>query len=253
MSIMVFFWLLLSAALLYFVGWTYFILTRQKKAWKDFARQKKLRYTPGSPLGSAEVKGAYDGYTVHVFVGEHVSADARGSRKLSAIEVHLSSNMPFEAGFATGGMVKVIQGVGFKQEIKPAHAEWDKSYIAAGSSGQMLSAYLSPERMGALLSLAKIKNAWMTFLCRGQTSLLRIDTSDPLDSVEKLDKVIVRMIAAARALELRSGEEARLKSEEARKPTQDARIIVSDDDLIAADLQLEDEIGASPQEKPETE
>ena len=45
-------WLLLSAALLYFTGWTFLILQKQKRAWRVFATKYKLRYdAPGAPEG----------------------------------------------------------------------------------------------------------------------------------------------------------------------------------------------------------
>lgn len=218
-----------------------FILRRQKKAWQAYGKSKKLRYKPGKTLANPELKGMIQEYTVGVFTGEHVSPDMRGSRKLTAVEINLTSVMPVAGGVASGGMVPLLQGMGFKEEMRPDHQAWDKSYIAAADNRYALKAYLTDERLAVLTDLMKIKNAWITYVFRGDVTLLRLDTPDPLDSEQKLDQIIKKMIDSAKALELKAGEGSRLKSEEVRKPDREKALEVDEAKIAGSTLTLEDD------------
>jgi hypothetical protein len=234
-------WLVLSGSLLYFLGWTLYILYRQKKAWKLFANQKKLRYRSKSILGSPEMSGTIDKYTVNIFIAEHMSPDARSSRKLTAVEIQLASKMPFDGGLASGGMVPIMQGFRLKEEYRPDHPKWDKNYIAASSSRGALEAYLTPPRIDALTSMMKIRNGWVIFVFRGDSMLLRFDTPDPLDSIEKLSKILKKMMDTSMILELNKGEEGILKAEAAKRSAKEVNIAVDDRDFSEAkDIQLEE-------------
>lgn len=252
MSIWIILWLFLSGALLYFLGWTLFILFRQKQAWKSFSTRKKLRYRTANMMASPEMGGALDGRSINFLIGEHFTPDGRSSRKLTAVEVQLLSKMPFEGGIASGGMVSVVQSIRMKEEIKPNHPKWDKNYIAVGSSGAALEAYLTPERMDALTSLMKIRNGWVILIFRAQTFLLRFDTPDPLDSQQKLEKITDKLLELAELLELKPGEDGRLKLETTKKPIKEKSLAVDERDFKESDsFQLEDD--QPPKEESETE
>lgn len=252
MSIWIILWLFLSGALIYFLGWTLFILFRQKQAWKGFSVRKKLRYRAHSMMASPEMSGSLDGYSINFLIGEHFTPDGRASRKLTAIEVQLKSHMPFEGGIASGGMVPVVQSTRMKEEIKPNHPKWDKNYIASSSSGAALEAYLTPERIDALTSLMKIRNGWVILIFRAETFLLRFDTPDPLDSQQKLDKITDKIIEMARVLELKPGEDGRLKLETTKKPVKEKALSVDERDFRESSaFQLEDDQSKDNQSKKE--
>ncbi len=214
MSIWFVLWAILSVGLLYFTVWTMFVLHKQKKSWKAFAKKYKLRYQANSMLESPEVKGVLDDYTVGVFMGEHMSPDMRRARKLTAIEVNLNSIMPTEGAIASADMVAVIQELNFKNEIKPDHPDWKISYVAASDNKTVLESYLTKERQEVLTGLMKIKNAAVIFIFRGEVALLRFDTPEPLDSPKKLDQLVKKMIAAARILEFNDAlPESKVRSE----------------------------------------
>ena len=240
MSIWFFIWLFLSAALIYFMGWNAFILYRQKRAWKSYAAAQKLRYRSPSFFAAPEMNGIAGDYTVSLFTGEHMSPDMRGSRKLTAIEIQLSSQFPFAGGVASGGMVDVIQSMGFKEEINPAHPEWEKAWIARAENRNVLKEYLNAERLAALVPLMKIKNAWVVFVFRDNMTLLRLDTPDPLDSAKKLNYIIKKMTDSAKVLELKSGEASRLKTYEATKSAKEVTLKISEENL-GSDLSLEED------------
>lgn len=211
---------------------------RQKRAWKAFALKKKLRYTQSKFLASPEMSGVLDDYTSTFFTAEHQPPDGRNSRKMTALEISLSSRIPFEGGIASGGMVPLIRTIAFKEEFIPPMPDWDKEWIACADNRNGIEAYLTPERLKALTGLMKIKNAWIILLFRKDVTLLRIDTADPLDSVDKLEKLSKFMVKSARALELTPGEDGRLKAslkEPVRRTT--VKVAAPSDDIS---LQLED-------------
>ncbi len=245
MSIWFMLWLTLSAALLYFLGWTMFILYTQKTAWKAYAKKKKLRYDSASMMSPPSLNGPVgkdSEYSVSMFTGEHMAPDARGSRKLNAIEIQLDSTMPVAGGVANAGMVGVLERLNLKDESRPDHPDWDKSYVVKSESRAVLDMYLTPERVGVITGLMKIRNGWVILVFKDDMMLLRFDTPDPLASEKKLDLIIKKMVESAKRLELEPGEASRLKGEMAKKPKKQATIDVSDDVDTSA-LQLEDEGG----------
>ena len=200
MNIWFFVWFCMTAVILYFLVWNSVILFRQKSAWKAFAEKHKLRYKSGKIGESPEMGGTYNDETIAMFTGEHESPTARGTRKLMAIEIILSSDMPCEGGLATGGMVDVLKDISFGQEVPIKHKGWNKENMATSPDPEKLGAYLSPERLDALMNLTRIKNSWVILIFRGDTALLRFDTPDALDTEAKLKTILDRMTKAAKVL-----------------------------------------------------
>ena len=213
-------WLLVSGVLLSFLGWTILTLFRQKQAWARYAAKHKMRYKPGTTFDSPSINGVVDGYTVSLFTGEHASKDGRVSRKMTAIEVKLFSVMPFGGALASGGMVDVVSSLSFREEYKADRPGWKQSNIIAADSAAAIQEYAKPERLDALIDLMNINNAWVVVLFKENLMLLRLDTPYPLDTDAKIDELIQKMIAAAKVLELRDGEDGMLKREIGKKPPQ---------------------------------
>ncbi len=234
-------WLLLSLVLIYFFGWTLFILLKQKKAWKAYAVKNNLRYSTKKVLSSPEISGALGDYTVNLFTGEHMAEDARSSRKLTAVEIQLSSTLPVEAGIANGEMISFIQKFCFKEEMRPKYKDWDNSYIASSDDKVILEKYLTKERFEALMSLMKVKNAWTLLAFRKDISLLRFDTPDPLLSVKKIDSLVNQMLKTAAILELKDGEAEHLKSKQSNKQQKEGTLDIDENEIDAGDLSLEED------------
>lgn len=243
MNIWFLIWLLLSGSLIFFAAWTIYILYMQKKSWRDFARKNQMRFTSGRLFSSPEINGAMEGYTVGVFASEHTTEDARGTRRMTAIEIGMQSRLPVGGVVASGGMLQLAQGLGYNEEVRPEHPGWKTAYLARSSSGNALEAYLTPARVEALTGLMKIKGAWVIYVFQEKETLLRLDTPDPLDTADKIEKMIQKMIAAAKTLELGDGEHAnleRLAVEKRRKPKTVAIEVKESDIEAGGGLELED-------------
>jgi len=193
-------------------------------------------------MDSPEVDGSIDGYKIDIFTSEHILENARSSRKLTAIEISLHSVLPIDGAVASGGMVPLVKELGFRTEIKPEHELWNRSYIAAADNERALKAYLTPERLDALLRMMRIKNSWMILIFRAERLLLRIDTPDPLTSEDYLDRLIKLMLKSAKTLELKSGESGVIEREEAKGLAETSNLMLDDDGADdASPLSLEED------------
>lgn len=239
MSIWFLLWLLLSLTLLYFMGWTLFILFRQKKTWKSYAERRGLRYSSDAFMRSPRLDGVLEDYTVGLFTAEHVRSNSRTNRKLTAIEVQLASDMPFEGAVASEGMVELIKSMPFKDEMKPDSPLWKSSFVAITDHKAAMAMYLTEERLKVLTKLMALKNAWVVLAFRNGVFLLRVDTANALEDGKVMDALLSKMIKAAKLMELQDGESRALKN---AKVVDDAKgTVLAVDDLETGGLQLEDD------------
>ncbi len=254
MSIWFFLWLILTITLLSFFGWTMYILYRQKVAWQVFAKKSDFRYKSSSLLASPEMTGTIEDYSVDIFTGEHETEDARGLRRLNAVEIKLKNSVPFEGVIASGGMTRLVDELDFSHVFKPEIKGWSGDVKAADQGGGAMAAYLTDKRMKALQSLMKIKAGWVILIFRENTALLRFDTPDPLDSVKKLEQIVQQMLKVVKVLEISEGEAGGLKSKSQQpKRSRDAvELDIEDDRPVSLELE-EDEDQSEAEEKPSTE
>ena len=223
--------------------WTFSILMRQKRSWALYAEKRKLRYKSNALMDAPELSGVMGEHTVSLFASEHVSEDARGVRKLTAIEVNLNSTMPVGGGVASNGMIPILKTMRFKVEHMPKHKQWKKAYVASCDNRNAMRAYLTDERVKALCGLMAIPNSWVILIFKGDAMLLRIDTADPLHDPKRLDQMIKKVVGVVEVLELKKGERERLKSESLKAETKDIELDVDEDVLDSPSaLTLEDDV-----------
>ncbi len=231
-------WFFISSFLIGFWIWTSYILFKQKKAWKTFATKRKLRYYSNSFYDGPSMSGAIDGYKVSIFTSEHSELDARSKRRLTAIEVNLTTGLTVPCAVATGGMVPVIEGIDLIQEYKPPVKGWEDSYIARTNDLEYMQAYLNDDRLKALISLMDIKKAWVVLVFFEVTGLLRFDTPVAIDNPKEMDQLIKQIISVARILEMETGEEKTLQRKRLQKDSAKSKLQI-DDDLLNDDIGIE--------------
>lgn len=242
MSVWFLLWLCLLISLMSFLGWTFIILVAQKTAWKKYAAARKLRYKHGSLMASPEMEGEIDKHKVSFFTSEHLPEGARGSRKLTAVEVNFNSIMPIDGGVASGSMVPVLGQMNLTQEYRPKHAQWNETYVASGSNRAALEGYLNDERVAALCKLMAVKNAWVILAFRNEAMLLRVDIASPLDKANDIDRLAKQMLETAKVLELKKGEAKKLKAL-ADKPAYEAQA-----DALDGEDENEDAASSAPED-----
>lgn len=240
MSIWILLWGALSALLVGFAGWSFWLVYQQKQAWRSFSQKKKMQYRSGRLMETPQVEGRISGREFYLFPSEHAAPDGRSTRKLSAMEIVLKSDIPFNSALSSGGMMNVIDELAFADRYRPSNEKWNKLETSIrGQASKLLEAYYTDERLEALIPLIKIKNAWVLVLSFQGKGVLRIDIADPLESEKKITALAKKMMKVADILELKDGErEILLEGKAQIKP--DA-VLTADDAPVS--LSLEDEVG----------
>ena len=242
MSVYFALWLIVSGFLVSFWGWTIFVLLKQKQAWKFYAEKRKMRFHSTGLLQTPSMSGSVDGYSVSVFASEHSELDNRSNRKLTAIEVMMQTSIPFAIGAASGGMTQVLKVMEFRHEFRPPVKGWEDSYAMMTNDVKMAQLYLTEDRMKKIVSLMNIDRAWIIFVFYAEHGVLRLDTPLPVDNPKELDVLIKQLINAAKALELKKGEERDiLRNKDLSQKTEG--ILDIDEDLLHDDIgfELEDD------------
>lgn len=233
-------WFSVTAFLLGFWFYTSFLLFRQKATWRAFAKKNKLRYQQNGLMDSATVSGSYDGYSISIFATDHAADDANKRKFMSTIEINLKTSVPSPCAIASGGMVNLVQEIGLTQEVRPDVAGWDASYIARSYEEEILRAFLTQARVEALSGVMKRKFTWLILVYTSETGLLRIDTSDPLETEAKLGGLLKELLDLVRVLELVQGEEkALLASKRTADPKQ--AVLSVKEDVVPHSLSLEED------------
>ena len=242
MSVYLVLWVLVSGFLLGFWFWTMYVLVKQKTAWKFYAEKRNMRYHSSALLETPTISGVVENYSVTMFASEHGELDARSQRRLTAIEITLQTSLPFSVGTASGGMVHIVNAVGFIQEFRPSIKGWEDSYILRTNSLEMAQAYFTEDRLRKLVSLMNIDKSWIIFLFAEGQGILRLDTPLPIDNPKEIDVLIKQMLNVARALELEKGEDRDLLRVRDQKD-KTGGVLEIDEDLLDDDIgfELEDE------------
>ncbi len=238
MSVFFYVWLFISLFLLGFWLWTLYVVLQQKRAWKHFAENRKMRYHETGMFTTPMVSGAIDTYGVSLFASEHSELDARSFKRLTAIEVALQSDFPFSCAIASGGMVSVVDAFDIRHEFKPTIKGWDNSYILRASDTKMVRHFLSDERLEKILGLMAIDKAWVILAIIEDRGILRLDTPYPIDSSKELDKLISQMIDIAQTLEMQKGEDKDLARKNTEKGSGNSVLDV-DEDILDDNLGIE--------------
>jgi hypothetical protein len=240
MSIWFFIWLSVSLLLLGFSAWTFYIVLQQKKAWREFSKKNKLRYRKTSFMNSPKINGLYKDFALGIFTSEHQSGDGRATRKMTAIEIEMKSRLPVSGAIGSGGMVPIIQSLDFPEEFKPDTKDWSQEYIIRCDQTKILKEYLNPQRIEALDRFMKRKNIWLIYLFKPQGTILRIDTPEPLERLNKLEKTVDELIELARLLELQKEESSKLSMLKTQKEMKTPVVEIHDDEIKNITIELED-------------
>ena len=202
-------WVVLSLFVLGITAWSYVILREQKKAWQAFAKKHGMEYKPGSFMGPPAMSGRVGEYFVSFFTGRQQTADARGSRYMTVIEIDMKCGLPTAAAIGTKDTRAFIDTLRLDHVYSPdAPADaWSPDYPARTRDIARLNAYLTPARLAALHGLFTMKNVLVLFFFDERDCLLRMETVDPLRDEKKMDKIVARIL----------GEVAKLMPTEAER------------------------------------
>ena len=131
-------WIVLSLFVLISFGWSLFVLYQQKHSWRQFAGKRKFEYDHGKVMESPSMKGFINDYVVNIYTGRQQTADARGQRQVTVIEIEMGGGLPTTAAISTKDYTAFIANMIMSDSYKPDYKDWDSDYIVIVAIGPVL-------------------------------------------------------------------------------------------------------------------
>ncbi len=187
-------WLLLSSVLIGATLWSLKILLAQKKAWEAYAKSKNFTYNAGTFMGPAEMNGVIGDYKLSFFIGERQGADVRTRRYVTVMEIDLVE------GLVDGGVMGTQEMLPFMQSLTQLHPTqiegpgWEPNLFTFIKNDDAVKAYLTPERIEVFSNILKTKNADAVIVFHDKELVVRLETSDPMQDAQKIDKIVTRIM-----------------------------------------------------------
>ncbi|PZQ47881.1 MAG: hypothetical protein DI551_02650 [Micavibrio aeruginosavorus] len=191
----VFLWVILSSILIIASVWSLRILLSQKKAWAAYAKSKNFTYNAGTFMGPAEMSGVIGDYKLSFFTAEREGGDVRTRRLMTALEINLTEPVADGCVMGTQEMLPFMQSLEYLKPMQLEHPGWEKNFFAFVRYEPVVRAYLTPERLDAYTAILGTKNADVLIIFNDTQLVLRLETSDPMQNADKIDKIVKRLLA----------------------------------------------------------
>jgi hypothetical protein len=188
-----FIWFVLSAFLIGTTVWSLQILLRQKVAWEKFAKDNQFTFKRGTFMGPAEINGVKGDYKVSFFTAERSGEDMRNRRYVTTMEVNLIDGLVDGGVMGTKEMLAFMQSLDKLRPFKIEYPAWEEGMFAFMRNDAAVRAYLTPERIEIFSQLLKTKNADVLIVFNDRELVVRMETSDPMQDAEKMDKIFKRV------------------------------------------------------------
>ncbi|MEM6781700.1 MAG: hypothetical protein AAF569_07545 [Pseudomonadota bacterium] len=193
-------WIGLSSIILGAFLWSTVILFKQKRAWEEFAQKHKLQYEPGRLMESPTVSGIMDKFGVSCFSAMRDPDDMKARRFVSVIEVKLPDGLVGSGAAGTKDMTPFLQSLNLLNPHILKSEEWREEYQYFTSDPLISEEYWTDERVKHLTAVLGVKNADVVFMHDNKEAIIRVETTDPIQKIEKAEKVIHFLIKHAKAL-----------------------------------------------------
>ncbi len=190
----IFLWIVISSILIGATLWSLQILLRQKAAWEVFAKARNFTFKRGTFMGPAEMSGVIGDYKLFFFTAERRSEDSRTRRFVTAIELSLVEGIIDGGAAGTKEMLPFMQSL---DKIKPytiKDPEWKADHFVFMKHDAVGNAYLTPERMETIVNLLNTRNADVLLLFTDKELFLRVETTDPMQDADKIEKIVKRLM-----------------------------------------------------------
>lgn len=205
-------WFVLSAILLGASVWSLLILLRQKKAWESFATMHKLIFSRGTFMGPAEISGMIDEYKVAFYTAERQSTDVRKKRYVSVIELTAPE------GLFDGGVAGTQEMLTFMQSLQQVHffkievEGWDETHRIFVREDLSAAAYFTPDKLDVFANILKTRNADVFIVFTNENYLVRLETTDPMQDADKIEKVVLRIKGLMERMAITGEERQRISA-----------------------------------------
>lgn len=165
-----------------------------------------MKYARGGLMESPSVEGVIDGATISLFSAQRQNEDERKNRMMSVMEISLPHGMIDGGAAGTSEMLPFMQTLDTLKPMQIEHEHWQASFTMMGRNQEMLKKYFTPQRLEALAHILVLKNADILVMFDGNTSVVRVETVDPMLQPAKLDKIIKRILEDGKKLAIDASE-----------------------------------------------
>lgn len=194
-------WVFLSVFICGIFLWSLQILFKQKQIWGKFAKKNGLEITNPALLKSPVISGVYKGFPLEIFSEAQATEDQRGRRFRTVIQFELPQGMPTEGIVASRKYHAFANTlIDLTTRITPDVPGWSPEILIKTKNVEALTPYLTQARYNTLMTLMTTKSFNTVFIFDTNTTILRIETPDPLYDLEKMDRLCAKLEEYARAL-----------------------------------------------------
>ena len=193
-------WIAIAVIILGSFFWSTIILQRQKKAWSDFAKKYDLDYQGGKYLESPAVVGPLKGYGVSLFTAVRDPDDVKEKRYVSVIEIKSPRGFSAEGAAGTQEMHNFMQSLGALSPYEVPFEKWNKTWRVYAKNLDEMSRFFSRENAVHIGKILNMKNADTLLIFNKDEGAVRLETSDPVNNTESIERVILNIIKHLDAL-----------------------------------------------------
>jgi hypothetical protein len=145
-------------------------------------------------MGPAEIAGTINEYTVNFFTAERQTEDMRGKRYVSVIEIAVKE------GLFDGGVAGTKELQPFMQSLNALHPYvvekegWEKSHAIFVREDAPANEYFKSDKLNLFAQVLGTRNADVLIVFNNEEIIIRMETTDPMLSAEKIEKIVTRQI-----------------------------------------------------------
>lgn len=200
-------WIVLAIAIIVLTLWTFTILIKQKKIWAAFAKKYDLKLIKNGVFHSHEMDGTYQDLRLQIFSDKQLMPDGRGYQYRTVIQFILNPNMPTEGVIASRYFTPFVTNLDMpKKWPLPKGMKLEEEPLARATSAKRLTSFWTIERAKAIEVVANMKRCNFVFIFDEHDSFLRVETTDPLDDMNRMEKIIKKISLLAQSLAVKEEE-----------------------------------------------
>lgn len=195
-------WIFLTVFIMGVFFWSMAILFRQKRAWASFAKQHQMTFLQNRLFQSPAMRGMIRGFLATIFSEEQGAQDGRGRRFRTVVQIELPPGMLTEGVVTSPDLRAFANMMNLANDVMPPEKDWNRNIVFKVGDIQKTLSFLTPERVKTLNTIMSAKNINCLFVYNERETLLRFETPDPLDKVEKIERFVAKTIESAKILSL---------------------------------------------------
>lgn len=196
-------WVFVATFILATSFWSYAILLKQKRAWEAVSKKHDLRYLSATILKSPSLSGVFNGIGIDVFSDQPISGKFREGGARTIFQFTLKAPLPTQGAIGSMAFKNFIDGLTVMEKfVGEKETAFVPEVYNKVRSKELITPYLTRERVAALNALLNIKNSPAVLIFSPDETLIRIESADPFDDSARLEKFLTKATEAAKIISI---------------------------------------------------